>query len=87
MQWSRAHYSDAELTGVLASTSVCFDLSVWELFVPLSWGGTVVLADNALALPTLPAADRVTLVNTVPSAITELVRQDAIPASCCPVSA
>ena len=37
--------------GVLASTSICFDLSVFELFVPLAWGGTVILAENALALP------------------------------------
>jgi amino acid adenylation domain-containing protein len=81
VQWSREHYSDAELSGVLAATSVCFDLSVWELLVPLSWGGTVVLAGNVLALPTLAAADRVTLINTVPSAMAELVRSGAIPAS------
>jgi len=58
---------------VLASTSICFDLSVFEMFVPLSWGGTVILAENALALPGLPARGEVTLVNTVPSAIRELL--------------
>ena len=42
--------------GVLASTSLTFDLSVFELFAPLAWGGTVILAENALALPELPAA-------------------------------
>ena len=36
---------------MLAATSVCFDLSVFEIFVPLACGGTVVLAENALALP------------------------------------
>jgi amino acid adenylation domain-containing protein/non-ribosomal peptide synthase protein (TIGR01720 family) len=81
VRWSREHYADADLSGVLASTSVCFDLSVWELFVPLSWGGTVVLVDNALALQTLPGSERVTLINTVPSAIAALLRQNAIPAS------
>jgi amino acid adenylation domain-containing protein len=81
VQWSRAHYSNPDLAGVLASTSVCFDLSVWELLVPLSSGGTVVLVDHALAVPALAAAERVTLINTVPSAIDELLRQDAIPAS------
>ncbi len=35
--------------GVLAATSVSFDLSVFELFVPLACGGRVVLAENALA--------------------------------------
>jgi amino acid adenylation domain-containing protein len=81
VQWSRTHFSDADLSGVLAATSVCFDLSVWEFFVPLSCGGTVVVAGNVLALPTLAAADRVTLINTVPSAMAELVRSGAIPAS------
>jgi polyketide synthase PksJ len=86
VQWSRQHYSDADLAGVLAATSVCFDLSVWEFFVPLSSGGTVVLAGNVLALPTLPAADRVTLINTVPSAMAELVRSGTIRPSVCTVN-
>src|SRR5262249_12524187 len=55
LHWARAQYSAAELAGVLAATSVCFDLSVFELFAPLSAGGCVLLADNALALPALPA--------------------------------
>jgi amino acid adenylation domain-containing protein/non-ribosomal peptide synthase protein (TIGR01720 family) len=79
--WAREIFAPEELAGVLAATSVCFDLSIFELFVPLSQGGTVILAENALALPTLPAAGEVTLVNTVPSAIAELVRADALPAT------
>src|SRR5204863_164830 len=57
------------------------DLSVFELFAPLTTGGTVVLADDALALRAHPARDRVTLINTVPSAIAELLRLEAIPPS------
>ena len=74
VRWSREHYDDADLAHVLAATSVCFDLSVWELFVPLSYGGNVVLVENALALGATPHAAQVTLVNTVPSAIAELLR-------------
>ena len=81
LHWSRAHYEAAELAGVLASTSICFDLSVWELLVPLSGGGTVILASTALELAALPAAHRVTLINTVPSAIGELLRMGGIPSS------
>ena len=51
VHWSRAHYSNDDLAGVLAATSICFDLSVWEFFVPLSWGGTVHVAPNALWAP------------------------------------
>jgi len=81
LHWAREIFTPEQLAGVLASTSICFDLSIFELFVPLSWGGTVILAENALHLPTLPAAPRVTLVNTVPSAIAELLRMGGVPAS------
>ncbi|HET7624857.1 MAG TPA: amino acid adenylation domain-containing protein [Verrucomicrobiae bacterium] len=81
MSWARDVFTAEELSGVLACTSVCFDLSVFEMFTPLSWGGTVILAENALALPELPAANRVTLVNTVPSAIRALLRVKGIPPS------
>ncbi len=81
IQWSRDVFTDTQLAGVLASTSICFDLSVFELFVPLSWGGKVILAENALQLPYLNTADSVTLINTVPSAIAQLSRLKAIPNS------
>ena len=81
LHWARGVFAPEDLTGVLASTSVCFDLSVFELFVPLSSGGKVILAENALELPNLPVAKEVTLINTVPSAITELLIADGVPAS------
>ncbi len=80
-RWAREVFPPADLAAVLAATSVCFDLSVFEIFVTLAWGGTVVLAENALALPAHPAAGEVTLVNTVPSAMAELVRGGGIPPS------
>ncbi len=78
-RWARRVFTPEDWHGVLFSTSINFDLSVFELFVPLAWGGRVILADNALALPDLPAAGEVTLVNTVPSAMAELVRAGAVP--------
>ncbi len=81
LSWASGIYPQADRAGVLASTSICFDLSVFELFLPLCHGGAVVVAENALHLPRLAAAPRVTLVNTVPSAIAELVRGEGLPAS------
>jgi len=81
VSWAKEVFRPEELAGVLAATSICFDLSVFELFVPLTCGGKIILADNALALPGLPAANEVTLVNTVPSAIRELLRINGVPAS------
>ena len=81
VSWAKDVFSSKELSGVLASTSICFDLSVFEMFVPLCWGGKVILAENALALPSLPAANEVKLINTVPSAIRELLRIKGVPQS------
>jgi amino acid adenylation domain-containing protein/FkbH-like protein len=81
VSWAKDVFTAEELSGVLASTSICFDLSVFEMFVPLCCGGKVILAENALALPSLPAANEVKLINTVPSAIRELLRIKGVPAS------
>ncbi|HEY7213644.1 MAG TPA: amino acid adenylation domain-containing protein [Thermoanaerobaculia bacterium] len=81
VRWAREVFSDAELSGVLASTSIGFDLSVFELFVPLSWGGRVILAENALSLSALPEAGAVRLINTVPSVLAELIRGEGLPVS------
>ena len=81
IDWSKEVFPADDLKAVLASTSICFDLSVFELFVPLSMGGTVIVADSALHLPTLEAAKEVTLINTVPSAMAELLRVNGVPAS------
>ncbi|WP_275532044.1 AMP-binding protein, partial [Mycobacterium avium] len=81
IQWAQSVYRREDLQGVLASTSICFDLSVWELFVTLASGGFFILAENALALEDLPARDRVTLINTVPSAIAALHQAGQIPDS------
>jgi amino acid adenylation domain-containing protein/non-ribosomal peptide synthase protein (TIGR01720 family) len=81
LAWSKTVFTLKQLTGVLASTSLNFDLSVFELFVPLSWGGRVILVKNALHLPTLSNDVAVTLVNTVPSVISELVKMNGVPAS------
>ncbi len=80
MHWARAIFPAADLAGVLAATSICFDLSVFEIFTPLSWGGTVILAGGVLELPVLPARGEVTLINTVPSAMAELAAGELPPA-------
>jgi acyl-coenzyme A synthetase/AMP-(fatty) acid ligase/acyl carrier protein len=79
VQWAQTVFSPAELAGVLFATSVCFDLSIFEIFVPLSVGGKVIVVENALHMPTAEAQDEVTLINTVPSAMAELVRSQAVP--------
>lgn len=81
LYWGKEVFSTEELAGVLASTSICFDLSVFELFLPLAWGGKVIIVENALELPNLKAAQEVTLINTVPTAIAQLLSMQGIPHS------
>ncbi|MCP4655422.1 MAG: amino acid adenylation domain-containing protein, partial [bacterium] len=81
VRWAATVFGDDELAGALASTSVCFDLSIYELFLPLSRGGTVIMAHSALDLEALRGDPPVTLINTVPSAMRELVRIGGLPES------
>lgn len=81
LNWAKEVYSHEELSGVLAATSISFDLSVYEIFLTLSTGGKVILVPNIMALPQVVHQDDITLVNTVPSAMEELIRLKAIPES------
>ncbi|WP_116288926.1 amino acid adenylation domain-containing protein, partial [Ensifer sp. LCM 4579] len=76
------HWNDSVFAGssrMLFSTSINFDLSVYECFVPLSRGGTLYLVENALTLAQTPVD--VSFINTVPSAITSLLDKQAVPQS------
>lgn len=81
LDWAQTVFDAADLAGVLASTSICFDLSVFELFLPLSCGGAIILAENLMHVPGLAAASHVTLINTVPSAMADLLRRGGLPTS------
>src|SRR5262249_32710950 len=81
LHWAASVFTPEEMSGALASTSICFDLSIFELFVPLSWGGKVILVESVLQLPSGSGRHQVTLINTVPSAMTELLRINGLPES------
>ncbi|HEV3041430.1 MAG TPA: amino acid adenylation domain-containing protein, partial [Candidatus Angelobacter sp.] len=81
LAWAGSVYSLRELSKVLASTSICFDLSIFEIFLPLCRGGCVVLAQDALELISLDNYREITLINTVPSVMAELIRLRAVPVS------
>jgi amino acid adenylation domain-containing protein len=81
--WARQTMSAAAGARVLATTSINFDLSVYEIFGTLSWGGTVLLVGSAMELPERPdlrIPGAATLLNTVPSAAAALVGMGAVPA-------
>jgi amino acid adenylation domain-containing protein len=80
VRWAAELYGE-DLRGTLLCTSINFDPSVMEIFAPLSIGGTVIVAEDALALPSLPARGRVTFIDTVPSALTALLEAGPLPPS------
>jgi amino acid adenylation domain-containing protein len=85
LQWAQQVFRREDLAAVLASTSICFDLSVFEMFLPLSVGGAVIVAQDALQLANADwmahSGVELSLINTVPSAMAELVRLGCLPAS------
>ncbi|RKI63758.1 non-ribosomal peptide synthetase, partial [Corallococcus sp. AB049A] len=81
LAWARETFTEEEMKAVLAATSLNFDLSVFELFAPLVRGGSVVVVRNALHLAEEKPEAEVTLINTVPSAMAQLVRLGAVPPS------
>jgi amino acid adenylation domain-containing protein len=81
VRWSEAYYSPEELSRIFFGVTVCFDMSVFEIFLPLCLGGAVVGAENALQLHQSPSANEVSMIITVPSVATEMLRSGGLPAS------
>ncbi len=77
--WAQSAFSDGERDGLLASTSLSFDLSVFEIIVTLALGGRVVLVDDVLALAEPGFAAHVSFINTVPSAIAAVLANAGLP--------
>jgi amino acid adenylation domain-containing protein len=79
LHWLRETVSDEERACATCATSVCFDVSVAEVFGTLCWGGTLVLVDDSLALAAV--REPVRLASMVPTSAAELLRQGALPAT------
>lgn len=79
VRWAMKVFSIDELAGTLAVTSLGFDLSVFELFVPLAAGGTVLLTGTAPNFGPLITSDRATVLNTVPSVLSAMLDGDVLP--------
>ncbi|MCB4424428.1 amino acid adenylation domain-containing protein [Xenorhabdus nematophila] len=88
LTWAKRTFSPEELNQTLFTTSLNFDLAVYECFTPLISGGTVHIIPDALSLITtehsatkyVSTKQAATLINTVPSAIAHLIEANAIPA-------
>jgi amino acid adenylation domain-containing protein len=79
--WSEATFGEEDWDGMLASTSLSFDVSVFEILVTLALGGRVVLVADILALSEPEFAHQIAFVSGVPSALSELLRVRELPRS------
>lgn len=79
IDWAHQTYTDEQLSQVACGTSITFDLSVFEIFAPLTQGGCVHMLADPLALLQWHKRDDITLFNTVPSVINEMVKIGELP--------
>ena len=74
--WAHRAFSAEVLARTLFSTSLNFDLAVYECFVPLTQGASVRVVSSALDLAN--GKVDVTLINTVPSVMKTLMEDNAV---------
>ncbi|MDF3293283.1 non-ribosomal peptide synthetase [Streptomyces silvisoli] len=79
--WAAAEFQGRGLSHVVASTSLNFDVSVFEIFSPLLSGGCVELVPDLLALAERPGPWRAGLLSAVPSALGRLLAEDTVRAT------
>ena len=74
IDWALSVYANDELANVAFATSICFDLSIYELFCALASGNRVTILENLLDISDDKSHAQITLINTVPSAIAALLK-------------
>ncbi len=71
LTWAHRSFDAQTLSKTLFSTSLNFDLAVYECFAPLTSGGSIEVVTNVLELQ--QGEHDITLINTVPSALKALL--------------
>ncbi|SEI20494.1 amino acid adenylation domain-containing protein [Pseudomonas asplenii] len=79
LTWAHTAFDNAALDKTLFSTSLNFDLAVYECFAPLTSGGSIEVVKNVLELQ--HGEHDIGLINTVPSALKALLEVDGLPGS------
>ncbi|MEV4973972.1 amino acid adenylation domain-containing protein [Streptomyces scopuliridis] len=79
--WAAQEIGTPALSHALASTSLNFDVSVFEIFGPLAAGGRIDVVRDLLALAERQDGWSGGMISAVPSALAQLISQDTVPAS------
>lgn len=81
LSWARNTFSIDEMSVVPWTASVSFDMSIFEIFGPLSRGGCIVVCEDVLHLSEHESSQSATLLSAAPSAAAELLNAGEIPKS------
>ncbi|WP_425274976.1 amino acid adenylation domain-containing protein [Pseudomonas corrugata] len=76
LTWAHRSFDTQTLSKTLFSTSLNFDLAVYECFAPLTSGGSIEVVTNVLELQ--QGEHDITLINTVPSALKALLESGGL---------
>ncbi|MFB6456929.1 amino acid adenylation domain-containing protein [Chitinophaga sp. Hz27] len=75
LDWARTEFADTPYDIIYATTSYCFDLSVFEFFFPLLSGKTIRMMSSALEISSYLDIDRNIMINTVPAVVKALLEE------------
>ncbi|MFK8101673.1 MAG: amino acid adenylation domain-containing protein [Saprospiraceae bacterium] len=77
LHWAIAEFSESSFEVVFAATSICFDLSIFELYYTLCAGKRIRLLKDASNIPSYLTKEKSILLNTVPSVVKTLLQTQA----------
>lgn len=75
IHWAQEEFNSQSFDIVYAATSHCFDLSVYEMFYPLSIGKKIKVLNNSLEIGSELVKDHNILLNTVPSSMRNILEE------------
>jgi|GEM_PF-699708 amino acid adenylation domain-containing protein len=75
LRWCISEFKSTAFDIVYASTSYCFDISIYEIFYSLAAGKTIRILKSALEIPDYLSQDNNVLINTVPSLVQAIKEQ------------
>ncbi len=76
INWSDLEFDSSKFEVIYAVTSYCFDLSIYEIFYPLSIGKKIRVLKNALDIKNYIHKENKILLNTVPSVVRKLIEEN-----------
>lgn len=76
LKWSDSEFKNTPYECLFAATSYCFDLSVFEMFLPLAQGKRIRMLKSALEISDYAFEEKGIFINTVPSVVRTLLDQN-----------